>query len=514
MPGYTPLYSFEYPVNADPVWKAAGTVERLARAIESKIAGGTAAAVNANPNTVVRRDANGRAFITDPTAAGHIASKAYVDRGDIDTLAAARQYADQSAGTEGPQGPAGPVGATGPEGPQGPAGPEGPAGPKGETGDLGPVGLTGPRGEAGPAGPEGPTGPAGPKGETGDAGPAGPEGPIGPKGDAGDTGPAGPEGTGLELAGAVPTYAELPADAEVGSTWLVSSEGAVYTRGAAGWPPAGTGGQIQGPAGPAGPKGDTGPAGPKGDTGDTGPRGPAGVEGPAGPKGDAGPIGPEGPTGDTGPAGPAGPEGPRGLKGDTGATGLTGPRGEAGATGPTGPKGDKGEAGATGLTGPKGDKGDTGPAGLDGLAYSMTVTRTSAFTVANATDTDIQFTSTSWQYDPPGGSFARTSFGVRVPVRGIYMVVSSAAFGGTTPFNTAGVLSRVRSGTRTNLMATTGPGSNNAGVLNAVTTTLLEPSDEIRFAAYQASGGSRVLDNTWFLGETWPKLTVILLRPL
>ena len=96
MPGYTPLYSFEYPVNADPVWKAAGTIERLARAIESKIAGGAAAAVNADPNTVVRRDANGRAFITDPISAGHIASKAYVDRGNADALTAAKAYHDQN----------------------------------------------------------------------------------------------------------------------------------------------------------------------------------------------------------------------------------------------------------------------------------------------------------------------------------------------------------------------------------------------------------------------------------
>ena len=61
MPGYTPLYSVEYPVNADPVWKAAGTIERLARSIESKIAGGVGAAVNADPNTVVRRDASASA---------------------------------------------------------------------------------------------------------------------------------------------------------------------------------------------------------------------------------------------------------------------------------------------------------------------------------------------------------------------------------------------------------------------------------------------------------------------
>lgn len=211
MPGYTPLYSFEYPVNSDPVWKAAGTIERLARSIESKIAGGTASAVNADPNTVVRRDANGRAYITDPTAAGHIASKAYVDRGDIDTLAAARAYADQSAGTEGPQGPEGPPG---PEGPQGPA------------------------------------------------------------------------GTGLELAGGVPTYADLPADAAIGSTWLVSSEGAIYTRTETGWPPEGTGGQIQGPAGPEGPQGPAGPAGPDGPEG---PQGPAGTDGAPGEPGARGP---------------------------------------------------------------------------------------------------------------------------------------------------------------------------------------------------------------------------------
>ena len=73
---------------------------------------------------------------------------------------------------------------------------------------------------------------------------------------------------------------------------------------------------MQGFAGPQGPKGDTGPAGPQGPTG---PQGPKGDTGPAGPKGDTGPEGPQGPAGlqgpqgDTGPAGPQGPQGPAGV---------------------------------------------------------------------------------------------------------------------------------------------------------------------------------------------------------
>lgn len=377
MPGYTPLYSFEYPVNADPVWKAAGTIERLARAIESKIAGGVGAAVTADPNTVVRRDANGRAFITDPTIAGHIASKAYVDRGSLDTLTAAKQYADTQAGEPGP------AGATGPEGPAGPAGPRGPEGPQG---------APGPAGDTGPAGPAGIAGPRGPEGPQGIAGPEGPEG------------PAGPEGAGLELAGAVAEYANLPAEAPLGSTWLVSSEGRVYVRTEDGWPAENTGGLIQGPEGPAGP---AGPAGARG------PEGPAGPEGDPGPAGPTGPAGPAGVKGDAGPEGPAGPAGPAGVKGDTGPAGTAGERGPAG---PAGPKGDPGA------------QGPAGPAGMHGILTTVTARarRTTLQTIPNATDTLVTFNSAEW--DTVGNMYS--SAGLYCRQSGVYLVEAQFPWSG------------------------------------------------------------------------------------
>ena len=230
----------------------------------------------------------------------------------------------------------------GPEGPQGPIGPEGPQGEQGIQGEVGPVGPQGPKGDKGDQGIQGIQGE---KGDTGDTGPIGPIGPIGPQGDKGDK---GDKGDGLELSGAVDTYASLPTDAPIGATWMVSSEGRLYTMTASGWPAEGTGGLIQGPQGPEGPQGIQGPQGPKGDTGDTGPVGP---EGPQGIQGDPGPKG------DPGPQGPQGPKGDRGLKGDKGDTGDTGPQG---IQGPKGDKGDTGNTGATGAPGPKGDRGEAG----------------------------------------------------------------------------------------------------------------------------------------------------------
>lgn len=363
MPGYTPLYGFEYPVNADAVWKSAGTIERLARAIESKIAGGVTSSVSVNPDTVIRRDVNGRARVADPTEASHISTKAYTDRTAIDTLDAARNYADHNAGEPGP---AGPEGATGPAGVEGPAGPAGPAGPKGDQGDRGPIGLTGGPGPKGDTGDRGPTGLTGPKGDQGDTGPAGPkgdQGDAGPAGPLGPEGPEGPEGKGLELAGSVATYADLPPAAPAGSAWLVSSEGRVYTFTGTEWPAEGSGGLIQGPRGATGPAGE------------------------------------------------------RGLQG------VQGPKGDTGATGPQGLQGLKGDTGERGLQGLKGDKGDVGAEGVPGLHGILTTVtararRTTVQAIPNGQDTLVTFQSAEW--DTVGNMYS--SAGLYCRQSGIYLV--------------------------------------------------------------------------------------------
>lgn len=125
-------------------------------------------------------------------------------------------------------------------------------GPKGDKGDTGLQGIPGETGIQGPAGP---------KGDKGDTGPQGP---------TGATGPAGADGTGIELSGSVPTYADLPASAATGDTYLVIADGLLYFWNGSGWPADGDGIPFQGPVGPVGPQG------PQGETGDTGPQGPPG----------------------------------------------------------------------------------------------------------------------------------------------------------------------------------------------------------------------------------------------
>jgi hypothetical protein len=247
-------------------------------------------------------------------------------------------------------------------------------------------------------GPQGLQGIQGVKGDTGDTGPTGDAGPantltIGtvsegaaaatitgtaPNQTLNLTVPKGDQGDGLQIDGAVDTYADLPASPADGSIYLVNSTGKIYRyTTASGWPAEADGATIQGPVGPQGPKGDTG------DTGLTGDTGPANtlaigtvvsdvtasatITGTSPsqtlnlvlPKGDTGPQGPQGNTGDTGPQGP---------RGDTGLTGDPGPANTL-AIGTV----SEGAAAAT-ITGtspnqtlnlviPKGDTGDTGPAG-------------------------------------------------------------------------------------------------------------------------------------------------------
>lgn len=93
-------------------------------------------------------------------------------------------------------------------------------------------------------------------------------GPPGPAGPAGDPGPAG---DGLEIAGQVPTYADLPVSAADGDVWLAGTR--LYRRSGGAWPAEAAGTDIQGPQGVQGPQGIQGIQGPQGDPGPTGPAG-------------------------------------------------------------------------------------------------------------------------------------------------------------------------------------------------------------------------------------------------
>ncbi|MGW0245039.1 hypothetical protein ACWDYH_00175 [Nocardia goodfellowii] len=92
----------------------------------------------------------------------------------------------------------------------------------------------------------------------------GPRGLEGPKGDKGDI---GPQGEGLEIDGQVSAYAELPASAPDGATWLAG--GKLYRRTAGLWPAENTGTMVQGPPGIQGIQGIQGPIGPQGVPGTT-----------------------------------------------------------------------------------------------------------------------------------------------------------------------------------------------------------------------------------------------------
>ena len=215
-------------------------------------------------------------------------------------------------------------------------------GEKGEKGDQGEMGPQGPQGEQGPAGPQGeqgsqgPVGPQGPQGETGAPGAAAtvtagttttlapgssasvtnsgtssaaifdfaiPQGAKGDKGDKGD------DGAGVEIAGSVATYANLPTTLgpdDAGKGYYVEADGKLYIWNGTSFPADGSGVQIQGPKGDKGDTGDTGPQGPRGETGATGatgPQGPQGIQGEQGAQGIQGPTGPQGPTGAQGPQG-------------------------------------------------------------------------------------------------------------------------------------------------------------------------------------------------------------------
>jgi hypothetical protein len=88
--------------------------------------------------------------------------------------------------------------------------------------------------------------------------------PTGPPGPQGPIGPEGPVGRGLEIDGSVLTYADLPATADLGDTYVVATDGMLYIYTEDGWPADGDGFPFRGP---------------KGDTGDTGATGPQGEQG-------------------------------------------------------------------------------------------------------------------------------------------------------------------------------------------------------------------------------------------
>lgn len=101
-------------------------------------------------------------------------------------------------------------------------------------------------------------------------GPQGPEGPQGPQG------PKGEDGAGIEIAGSVSTYAELPTwlgPEHSGDGYIVLADGKLYIWDGSAFPPDGSGVAFRGPEGPQGPQGEQGPQGPQGEQGPIGPTG-------------------------------------------------------------------------------------------------------------------------------------------------------------------------------------------------------------------------------------------------
>lgn len=134
-------------------------------------------------------------------------------------------------------------------------------------------------------------------------GPQGPQGPQGPKGD---------DGAGIEIAGSVATYGDLPSGlgpGDAGSGYLVEADGKLYIWSGTAFPSSGAGVEFRGPEGP------------KGDQGDQGIQG---IQGPKGDQGDQGPQGSQGPKGDTGNAGEAGVRGSKWYIGTGAPTSIAG----------------------------------------------------------------------------------------------------------------------------------------------------------------------------------------------
>ena len=363
----------------------------------------------------------------------------------------------------------GSIGATGADGLQGPIGPTGSVGPRGATGadgQQGPIGPTGSDGQQGPIGPTGSDGQQGPIGATGQQGlgltfrgtwtsetqyyinditefggssftcindvsgyqpfytqfwtlsaAIGHQGPTGIDGIQGPTGPTGADGTSINILGSLTDYnafitgpGSTNAD-KAGDSWILLSDGSLYTWNGTNWFDAG---DLKGPKGDQGEMGNQGPIGPTGAQGIQGSTGPAGPQGSAGAsvtllgsytnlssfnlgagsasgtnQGDSyilldtgslyswsasasiwfnagdikGPAGPQGPVGPQGVAGAAGVAGAQGLKGVTGSQGIQGAQGIQGSTGSQGIQGPTGSQGIQGATGATGSQGATGSSG-------------------------------------------------------------------------------------------------------------------------------------------------------
>lgn len=113
-------------------------------------------------------------------------------------------------------------------------------------------------------------------------GPQGDQGPQGAQGIQGIQGPPGQDGAGIEIAGSVATYANLPTgltSADAGDGYLVQADGKLYIWDGSAFPANGAGVEFRGPQGPQGIQGETGPQGTQGIQG---------IQGIQGPQGDAG----------------------------------------------------------------------------------------------------------------------------------------------------------------------------------------------------------------------------------
>jgi hypothetical protein len=126
------------------------------------------------------------------------------------------------------------------------------------------------RGLRGPVGAQGPAGAVGPQGAAGPPGAAGPQGPQGATGAQGVQGAKGDPGAGVHVTGSVATEADLPATANEGDAYIVTSTGDLHVWDGTAFVNTGL---VQGPEGPQGPAGATGPQGPPGPAGPTGPAG-------------------------------------------------------------------------------------------------------------------------------------------------------------------------------------------------------------------------------------------------
>ena len=103
----------------------------------------------------------------------------------------------------------------------------------------------------------------------------------------------------VNIRGVVPTFADLPDDAQISDVYFVTADGHLYLWNNTEWADLG---QLRGPEGQPGDVGPAGPAGPQGVPGPTGAVGPAG---PQGIQGVPGPVGPTGPAGSGGGGGSA-----------------------------------------------------------------------------------------------------------------------------------------------------------------------------------------------------------------